>query len=94
MFRKRVAAGMTVAAVCLMAPLSPLSSASAAACGLGYIERYDRKGESICVSAAHERTRALERRQAMRALQSKWRESLEGDRQALRMRTQLAQQNR
>lgn len=80
-------------AAAFLSVASAPAPAEAATCGLGYLERLDRKGDSYCVSASRERTRLLKRQQAMRAYQEQWRAELERDRQLLRKRNQLAKQN-
>lgn len=69
-------------------------SAMAASCGTGYLERFDRKGEPFCISAALERSRQLKLDQMLREKRREWRATLIRDRQAQQVRQAQIEQRR
>ena len=59
--------------------LAAVPTAMAATCAQGYLERYDAKGESYCVSVAQERTQLLRKQQMLRNYSNVWKQQLARD---------------
>jgi hypothetical protein len=78
-------ATFVAAVVCAAAYLIP-STPARAACGTGYVERLDRRGDPFCMAESKLRALALKRAQMMRRKQLEWKAELIRDRQTLAQR--------